>query len=255
MRQRMTNETGTKTAVLTCALALGRSLGVPMARATDDTGANAKANANAEAEMTGSITDAQSADAKMEAQELVNDAVNSAGQMTQDEKLSGLLEKAKGVYIVPEFGKVAAVVGGQGGAGVLLVRKDGEWPDPAFYNFGGITVGAQAGASGGTVAFLLMSDEAVNAFKTGNKLALNAEAGFTVVNYSKAAAGTLGEADVIGWSDTKGLFAGASVGVSNIDWDDDSNRSYYGPEADLSDIIAGKAQNDDADELKSALPG
>jgi SH3 domain-containing YSC84-like protein 1 len=255
MRQRMTNGLGTKTAVLSCAVALGLSLGAPMASAADDSGAGAKTDASTEAAMTGSITDAESADAKMEAQELVNDAVNSAGQMMKDEKLAGLLKQAKGVYIVPEFGKAAAVVGGQGGAGVLLVRKDGEWTDPAFYNFGGITVGAQAGASGGTVAFLLMTDEAVNAFKTGNKLALNAEAGFTVVNYSKAAAGTLGDADVIGWSDTKGLFAGASVGVTNINWDDDSNRSYYGPEADLSDIIAGKAQNDDADELKAALPG
>lgn len=255
MRQRMTDKLGTRTAVLSGALALGLSLGAPMASAAGASEANMKTNANTKAEMTGSITDAQSADAKMEAQELVNDAVNSAAQMTQDDELSSLLEKAKGVYIAPEFGKAAAVVGGQGGAGVLLVRKDGEWTDPAFYNFGGITIGAQAGASGGTVAFLLMSDEAVNAFKTGNKLALNAEAGFTVVNYSKAAAGTLGEADVIGWSDTEGLFAGASVGVSNINWDDDSNRSYYGPEADLSDIIAGKAQNDDADELKNALPG
>lgn len=255
MRQRMTDKSGTKTAVLTGALALGLSLGAPMASAAGDSSADVKANAGTEAEMTGSITDAESADAKMEAQELMNDAVNSAEQMKNDEKLAGLLKQAKGVYLVPEFGKAAAVVGGQGGAGVLLVRQDGEWTDPAFYNFGGITLGAQAGASGGTVAFLLMSDEAVNAFKTGNKVALNAEAGFTVVNYSKVAAGTLGEADVIGWSDTEGLFAGASVGVSNINWDDDSNRSYYGPEADLSDIIAGRAQNDDADELKTALPG
>ena len=100
-----------------------------------------------------------------------------------------------------------------------------------------------------------MTDEAVNAFKDedGNTVALGADAGFTVVNYSKNAEATLGKADVISWSDTEGLFAGASVNVSDINWDDDSNEAYYGEDASMSGVLSGTTANEDAAGLKAAL--
>ncbi|MEQ9528777.1 MAG: lipid-binding SYLF domain-containing protein, partial [Parvibaculaceae bacterium] len=147
------------------------------------------------------------------------------------------------------------IVGGEGGAGVVLVKQDGEWSDPAFYNFGGVSLGAQAGGEAGAMAFILMSDDAVNAFKSGNKITLDADAGFTIVNWSADAEASWGKADVVTWSDTEGLFGGASVGVTDINWDDDSNKSLYGANADMAAVINGEADTDDADELKAALPG
>lgn len=92
-----------------------------------------------------------------------------------DPQLKQLLGKAKGVFLVPEFGRgaVIVIVGGRGGAGLVLAKDNGQWSDPAFYDFGAISLGAQAGGSGGKVAFLLMTDKAVDAFKSGNKISLN----------------------------------------------------------------------------------
>ena len=102
-----------------------------------------------------------------DAQKLVDNAVKVVQRMKKDPKLEKLMAKAKGIYIVPDFGRGALIVGGRGGAGVVLAQNNGRWSNPAFYDFGAISFGAQAGGSGGPVAFLLMSQQAIDAFKSG----------------------------------------------------------------------------------------
>tara|TARA_R110002110_G_scaffold5945_1_gene30018 strand:- start:1466 stop:2293 length:828 start_codon:yes stop_codon:yes gene_type:complete len=274
MRQRNATKLRTTTALGTCALALGLTLGMTQASAAGkmDTNAQAATGAEMESNTAGASANGKTdatvltepnpatletpAESKAEATELLNGAITVANKMGEDEELTALLEQAKGVYIVPEYGKGALIVGGEGGAGTVLVKQADGWSNPAFYNFGSVSLGAQAGGEGGAVAFLLMTDEAVNAFKDedGNTVALGADAGFTVVNYSKNAEASWGKADVISWSDTTGLFAGASVNVSDINWDDDSNEAYYGEDASMSGVLSGKVENADAAALKEALP-
>lgn len=272
MRQRNATKLRTTTAIGTCALALGLTLGMTQASAAGkmDTNAEATAGAKMESNTAGASANGKSdatvltepdpatletpAESKAEATELLNDAVIVAGRMGQDEELTALLEQAKGVYIVPEYGKGALIVGGEGGAGTVLVKQADGWSNPAFYNFGSVSLGAQAGGEGGAMVFVLMTDDAVSAFKSGNKITLDADAGFTIVNYTKNAEASWGKADVVTWSDTKGLFAGASVSVTDINWDDDSNEAYYGEGADMSDVLSGKVENTDAAPLKAALP-
>ena len=119
-----------------------------------------------------------------------------------------LLKKAKGVYIVPDFGRGGLIVGGRGGAGVMLAKHNGRWTDPAFFNFGGVSIGAQAGGSGGSVAFILMSQDAVDAFKNGNQFSLNSGAGLSIVNYSANAQASAGKGDIVFWSNTEGRLCG-----------------------------------------------
>ena len=89
--------------------------------------------------------------------------------MESDPKMRKVLESAKGVFIVPAYGRAALGVGAQGGAGVLLVRKsDDLWSDPVFFNIGGINVGAQAGAEVGPIAFALNNEKAVQRFREKN---------------------------------------------------------------------------------------
>lgn len=263
MKSRLTGKLRATTAICG-ALALGLSLSASQAIAAGDekieqnmnTGSDATAiDTRADVETTGSINTTDHADASSEAQALIDEAVTTANQMKRDEGFSEVLDRAKGVYIVPDYGKGAAVIGGEGGAGVVLVKQDGEWSDPAFYNFGGVSLGAQAGGEAGAMAFVLMSDDAVNAFKSGNKITLDADAGFTIVNWSGDAEASWGKADVVTWSDTEGLFGGASVGVTDINWDDDSNEALYGAGTDLTAILDGKAETDNAEALKEALPG
>lgn len=87
------------------------------------------------------------------------------------------MQQAKGVFIVPTYGRVALGVGGSGGAGVLLVKRDdGTWSDPAFYNIGGISVGVQAGAEGGPIAMVLNNEKGVSRFMQKNNFSLSADA-------------------------------------------------------------------------------
>lgn len=215
-----------------------------------DTGAETRTQSQTDRTMaSGDAKDAR------DAQELVQEAEQVVAQMKRDPQLLGLLEQAQGVLIVPEFGKAAAVVGASGGQGVLLVRSQNAWSGPAFYDIGSISVGAQAGGAAGSIAMLLMNDRAIDSFKKNkNNFSLDAQAGLTVVDYSEAAQATAGESDVVLWSDTQGLFAGASVAVKDIRRDDDENEAYYDRQTTPQQIVAGSVKNPHADDLRKALP-
>jgi lipid-binding SYLF domain-containing protein len=175
--------------------------------------------------------------------------------MESDPQLADGLKRAKGIYIVPKFGRGALVIGARGGVGLVTVRQDGKWSDPAFYDFGAISLGPQIGGSGGPVAFLLMSHGAVDAFKSGNKFSLNAGAGLSIVDYSANGQASWGKGDIVMWSDTAGAYVGATISVTDVNWDDQNNRRYYGKSVDMTKILNGAVSNANAAELKKALPG
>ncbi len=200
-------------------------------------------------------TGSKNAKATNDATELVNEAMAEVKTMKKDPQLKKLMAKAKGIYLVPKFGRGALIVGGRGGAGVVLAHVNGKWTNPAFYDFGGISFGAEAGASGGPIAFLLMTKGAVDQFKSGNKVTLNAGAGLSIVTYSANAQASWGKGDIIMWSNTKGAYAGATVSVTDINWSDGNNKAYYGRKVDPSQVLAGKVNTPDAEQLKQMLPG
>jgi SH3 domain-containing YSC84-like protein 1 len=195
-------------------------------------------------------------DAIAAAQMRVDDAIPVVEKMKTDPQVNELLAKAKGVFIVPHYLQAALVFGGRGGSGVMLVHRDANWTDPAFYNIGGGTFGAQIGGTKGALVLLLMSDKAVDAF--GNKAStwsMSAGAGLTAVNYSKQVpeSGTL--SDVVVWSDTKGLFGGATVGASKVSRDAKANQVYYNnPDVTAQQILAGAVTNPKAKPLIDAMP-
>lgn len=174
--------------------------------------------------------------------ELLKDAGNTLEQMKSDPQLKKLLTDAKGVFIVPEYGRGGAIVGARGGEGVLLGQQNGTWSSPVFYDLGGVSVGAQFGAEGGEIAMLLMSDQALNSFKGDNTFSFNAEAELTLIDYAKLTGASLGKdaPDVVLWSDMEGAFAGAALAVTDVSWDDDENKAYYGKKATPEDILSGK---------------
>lgn len=191
-----------------------------------------------------------------EAQEDIDRATRVAERMTADPQLKTLVQQAKGIFILPHYGRAGLVVGAQGGEGVMLAHHlDGEWSAPVFFNVGGISLGAQAGAEGGPIAMLLMSDKAVDNFKRGNNFSLNAAAGLTIIHYSADAQANAGAGDVIVWSDTKGAFAGATVGVTDIRRDKDENRALYGRTMTTEDVLAGRLTTRLAKPLHDALSG
>lgn len=188
--------------------------------------------------------DAPASGQASEARDTLQEAQQVVQQMKRDPELRQQMNRARGIFIAPNFARAAGGVGVQGGEGVLLARmNNGRWSNPVFYNMGGVSIGAQAGASAGAIAFLLMNDKALNTFKTSNNFSLNANAGLSIVDYSARAQSSIGKGDVIAWSDTEGLFAGASIGVSDIQWDEEESRAYYGTsaaQATPQTILAGQ---------------
>ena len=185
----------------------------------------------------------------------VNDAVTVAQKMLQEPRMKELLAQAKGIFIVPTYGRAALGIGASGGAGLLLVKRaDGAWSDPAFYNIGGISAGAQVGAEGGAIAMVLNNEKAVNKFMQKNAFSLNAAAGLTLVNWSKIAQGSLGDGDVVAWTGTKGLYGNlVAVGVGDIRYNQKLTDAYYHQTVSAADAVANKYTNPQADTLKQAL--
>lgn len=195
-------------------------------------------------------------EAETRARQLVTDAAAVIQKMKTDAKLEGLMKTARGIFIVPSYGQIAVGVGGSGGKGVMLARMDESWSEPAFYSIGEISVGAQLGATGGSIAMLLMSDRAVAEFNRDTSFSLDADAGFTLVDYSASAQARLGAGeDVIFWSETEGAFAGAALGVTAISWDETENAAYYGQEVTAGQVLTGEVKSPQGSEvLRSQLP-
>ena len=178
------------------------------------------------------------------AQETVKDAAQVVEQLRQDADTRGVINKAKAVLIVPDYGRASLGIGGAGGQGVLMVNNNGTWSGPAFYNIGSINLGLEAGVEAGSIAFMIMTDDAMQAFSNENNFSLNADAGLTIVNWSKRGQVSAGKgADVIAWADTEGLYGNLSVSATNIFWDGEANRAYYNKDIAARDAVQGKLHN------------
>ncbi|MFC0132231.1 lipid-binding SYLF domain-containing protein [Massilia eurypsychrophila] len=229
-----------------CALVLLAASGLAGAQATTERRA-------------GDAPAAATADTRQESSAIrhVADANAEVQKMLQEPRMRELLQQAKGVFLVPRYGRAALGVGASGGTGVLLVKRaDGQWSDPVFYNIGGISAGAQVGAEAGAIALVLNNEKAVNRFMQKNQFSLNAGAGLTLVNWSKIAQGSLGDGDVVVWSGTRGLYGSlVSVGVSDIRHSENLTGAYYRQTATVADVLAGKHSNPHSQTLKQTLAG
>ena len=184
----------------------------------------------------------------------VHDAVGVVHQMAQQPEIAQLMRDAKGVLLIPDYGSAALVAGVSGGDGVLITHEHGTWGNPVFYNLGKVSVGLQAGGSGGSIAMILLSDRAVNSFHGDNNFSLTADAGLSIVNWSKDAQANVGKGhDVVVWSNTKGLLGRASVGVADVHYDRDENTVYYHREASADEILNGEVTNRHSEALRRAL--
>lgn len=170
----------------------------------------------------------------------VQEAVQVIQRMQSDTEVNQLLERASGVFVIPDYAAAALIVGGAGGEGVLIPKTNNEWGHPAFYDVGSISAGIQAGVEAGSIAMILLSDEALQSFNQENNFSLNADAGLSVVNWSAKTRAQAGiEGDVVVWADTEGLFGELAVSVSDVNWDNDENTAYYGEEITAEQILSG----------------
>lgn len=177
--------------------------------------------------------------------QLVHRAASTLNTLKAEDSGKRLLDRASGVLLVPDYVRVAAGVGFQRGDGVLIARHDGGWSDPVFYDVDGYSVGLELGAEGGSIALVLVGDKALDKFAKNDTFSMNATSDLTLFDYSELLEGEPNEDDgVVFWSDTKGMFVGATFRATDVSLDEDENEEYYGREVTAAEVLRGKVSDD-----------
>ncbi|HEY5998307.1 MAG TPA: lipid-binding SYLF domain-containing protein [bacterium] len=155
-----------------------------------------------------------------------------------------LVKDAAGVAIIPGVLKAGFVVGGEYGAGVLLVRgKDGGWAPPVFVSIAGGSIGWQAGAESTDVVLIFKHARSVEGILKG-KFTLGANASIAagpVGREAQAATDVQLKAEIYSYSRSRGFFAGLAIDGAALRIDEASDEAYYGKGfASAAEVVAGK---------------
>jgi len=151
-----------------------------------------------------------------------------------------LLDKAECVVIVPGLTKAALGLGGRYGKGIVMCRKsDRSWSAPLFIRIEGGSAGFQIGIQKTDVVMLVMNRRGMDKL-LGDKFTLGADASVAAGPVGRNATAQTNvrlDAEILGYSRTKGLFAGVSLEGATLRQDKDDNRDFYGKEVDARALL------------------
>jgi lipid-binding SYLF domain-containing protein len=151
-----------------------------------------------------------------------------------------LLGKADCILIFPSVTKGAFIVGGKAGHGIASCRQpDGKMGSVAFYTVGGASIGFQIGGQSADVIMLIMNEGGVSRLLS-DKFTIGGEASATagpVGRTLSAATDAQMHAQILSWSRSRGLFAGAALDGSVVKPDQDANTNLYGRETTGREIL------------------
>jgi lipid-binding SYLF domain-containing protein len=142
-----------------------------------------------------------------------------------------LFEKCEGLVIFPGAFKVAVgALGGQGGRGSAMIRKeDGSWSNPFFIWMSEGSVGAQIGAQSSDIILLFKNRKNIMRMEEA-EIKLGGDISATAGPENKEiSAGTdiTFESEIYSYSRSKGLFAGVSVSGGVLIYNDELNDVFY----------------------------
>ena len=141
-----------------------------------------------------------------------------------------LLADAHGVAVIPRVVKAGFIIGGRGGHGVVLERKDGVWGVPTFVSIGGASIGFQAGVEAADVVLVFKSRKSLDRILEGKgKVTLGVDAAIAAGPVGRQAeAGTDGrlQAEIVSYSRSRGLFAGIALDGAALVNDRDANAAF-----------------------------
>jgi len=157
-----------------------------------------------------------------------------------------LLQRAYGIAVIPDVTKVAFVLGGRRGNGLLVVRDaSGKFNNPVFVSITGGGVGWQIGVQSTDIVLVFTTRRGVEGL-AGGQLTLGAGASVAagpVGRQGEAAAGL--DAEVFSYSRNRGLFAGVSLDGTALSIDKGANARFYGRSGVLaSEIMSGTVTRD-----------
>lgn len=169
--------------------------------------------------------------------QLLHDANHVVNDLRRDPaftEAARMIATARAVYIVPKLVKGGFIFGGEGGDGVLMVRRGHSWGDPRFYGMGSASFGLQIGLEQAELVFIINSRRALDGITHGH-FKLGANAGITVVTLSSGVEGaaTPRGGDVVVWASGTGAYGGLTFNGTVIEPDDSMNATpATGPEAE-----------------------
>jgi len=157
-----------------------------------------------------------------------------------------LMEKAKGIAVIPHMVKGAFGLGGRYGKGLVSERMaDGHWSAPAFVEIGGGSFGLQLGVESTDLILVFTNNSGLDSLLKG-KVKLGADAAVAAGPVGrKAEVGTdvLLKSPIFAYSRSKGLFAGIALDGTVVTIDDSANEKVYGKHVDVREVLLqGKMQ-------------
>ncbi len=155
---------------------------------------------------------------------------------------SDVFKNAKCVAVVPSMIKGGFVFGAEHGRGVATCRDAHGWSAPAFFVVTGGSWGAQIGGEGIDLVMLIMNDNGMNdllssKFKLGGS---GSVAAGPVGREASASTDWKMKSEVLTYSRSRGLFAGATLNGAVIKQDDDSTRAFYGRMVGFRPTLTGQ---------------
>lgn len=154
-----------------------------------------------------------------------------------------LLARAEAVVVVPSLLKGGFVIGAKHGKGVISTfdRATNTWSNPAFVNMTGGSIGWQIGVESVDLVLLVMNRRGVDElledrFTIGGNLSVAAG---PVGRSGDAATDTQIAAQILAYSRSKGLFAGATLEGAALRGNDSANKALYKANT-LRDVLAAK---------------
>lgn len=149
-----------------------------------------------------------------------------------------LASETQCIAVIPGMVKGGFLVGGQSGKGFAACKMERGWSSPAPISIGGGTVGAQVGLQSTDWLMVVRTEKAKTALLQGKfKVGVDASATAGPVGAGQGAS----NGDVVSYSRSQGLFAGAVLDGATVSQDEDSTRALYGNMTPMSTILTGGA--------------
>jgi lipid-binding SYLF domain-containing protein len=152
-----------------------------------------------------------------------------------------LLERAQCIIIVPGMKKAAFVVGGEYGRGFASCRIPGSWSAPAPVRLAGGSFGVQLGADSADIILMITSQRGMERLMS-DKFSIGADlaaAAGPVGRDAKVDTDVLVKAEILGWSRTRGAFAGVSLNGTVVEPDKSEATRLYGRPWSNREILRG----------------
>src|ERR1700678_411627 len=162
--------------------------------------------------------------------------MNAPDNIPQD-----VLNKAQCIAIIPGDKKFAFIFGADYGRGLAVCRTENGWSAPLYLAVEGGSFGYPNGGSSTDLILLFMNDHALHSLLS-YKFKLGGDASVAAGPVGRQASATTDlklTAEILSYSRSKGIFAGATLIGTGVEADKNGDEAMYGVEVTRHDVLDG----------------